>query len=121
MMRFLEPCILVSGVLLLALVNILPNTAYKGLRHPVEAEAIRIYAATPKLPDPETPVRRFDDAILPEDTGERVVVYLNSDYRGRELWNKPRSTLWILGFTALLYGVASVVTRRATSRRRPQA
>ncbi len=114
-MRFLQPLVLLCSAVLLALVNLLPNANYKGARHPIGPEVVQVYAANPKLiDDPQVSVRRFDDVILPEDTGERVVVYLNTDYQGRELWNKPRSTLGIVGVTALLYCLAGFVARRTT-------
>ena len=120
-MHLLQSCLLVCVVLLLALVNLLPNTAYKGMRHPVEADVVQVFATTPKLTEPEVPVYRFDDAILPEDTGQRVVVFLNRDYQGRELWNKPRTTLWIMGFAVPLCCLVGIVGRRSVNRRPPPA
>ena len=116
-MRYSKSAVLLCGVFLLAIVNILPNTAYKGATHPVEGNAIQVYAADPGLDEPTVPILNSPNSILSTNKERRVTVYLSSDYRGQELWDKPGSTLKILVVFVGLYCLAGILARRASNQK----
>ncbi len=119
-MRHFQTIIVLGGILLVVAINLAPDLFYVGTYHPVGAEAVRIYQPSVHDHDFDQPVWRMDAVEGVIDTGERVQVELRNDYRDPHLLAKPNLTLLVIGFFVLLYFLAGVVMRLASSARRPR-
>ena len=101
-------------------INLAPDLLYKGIEHPVGAGALRVYQASANDHDFELPVWREEAVEGTVDTGERVQVWLRSDYRDPHLLTKPNLTLLVIGFFVLLYLFVSILTRVTAVWQRPR-
>lgn len=99
------------GILLVVVINLAPNLLYKGMYHAVEGEAVRVYQPSVYEHDFDQPVWRVGTVEGVMDTGERVQVKLQNDYRDPHLLAKPNLTLLIIGFFILLYFLAGTTTQ----------
>ena len=115
-MRHLQTAIALCGVFLIVTINLAPDFSYKGMQHPVGAEAIQVFQPALGDHDFEQPVWRYEEGFV--DTGQRVLVELRSDYRDPHLLAKPNLTLLVIGFFVLLYFLAGTVMWLASFARR---
>ena len=117
-MRHLQTAIVLCVILLVVVINLAPDFSYKGMQHPVGAEAVQVFQSTLADHDFEQPVWRWGSEGGPIDTGQRVLVELRSDYRDPHLLAKPDLTLFLIGSFVLLYVLARLVAHLASSARR---
>ena len=97
--------------------QILPHYYY-GVQRPVGSEIVSVY-----VPDPDSsaltvavtnPRNNF------ADTGQRVAVYLRTNYRAVEVPRGPRLTIALLLCFAILYAIVSRVSIKQPSSSTPQ-
>ena len=116
-MRLVQNCIVLFGLFFIVLINILPDLLYVSWYHPVGEEAVRVYEAASMPAGPILPIFRAEGGNPPTDTGQRVCVYLRSDYRDKHLLAKPNLTLLLIGILVALYLLSEIVAR-STERHR---